>query len=244
MTFREPTGEELLEALIAIREGGKPKWATEIVFFKLYGMWRRRFGFLGRVEEDLVVETCLVAIDAEFRGQSAGEAVVWINTVARNKSIDQKRREKRDREGSARLALATPQGQSLPEPSSRAIGYEDAERFIVMLRDELLPSFCREKYPRRQAARSQAELAYLAAMDREVYERALAEAEDDKERQRLHKQMGRGRDDLWIPFLEALVEDPSLEEWQSEIVEHLLQALAETRRGDHGRPRGAGGGSR
>lgn len=233
---REPLGEELLAALVALRDGtGDAKAAWEIVYRKLRSMWVRKVGFVGVVDEDTVVEACLKAVRSEFRGESPGEAVRWLSSVARTVSLDVRRREKRRREGALRLVPAEPE----PHEHTPAVGFDedDVRAFLVELRDVQIGAFSKARYPKR-SPRESIELAYLAAVEREDYLAELEACADEKERQRLQKQMGRGRDELWLPFLEELAGDASLEEWQLGVVRELTDALVGTRRRDHGRARG------
>ena len=234
---REPTGQEVFEALAALRADPGAKRPGERVYEKLLWMWRRKRGFLGSIEEEAVLEAWLKVQSSHFDGQSAGEAIGWLNRVAWSTSMDRKRREKRARVAMLRLAEDR---RGFSEPTSHEpislVADDEAVSFVEELRDLRLPAFLRERFPTREY-RDRCELAFLAAMDREAYQRELDDADDSKERQRLQKLMGRGRDELWVPFLEELLAG-SYEDWQSAIIGGLRDALLATRRADHGRTRG------
>jgi DNA-directed RNA polymerase specialized sigma24 family protein len=243
---REPTGHELVGAMITLRELDErlSHSASLVLFAKLYWLFKARRSFISSASEDVVVEAWVKAVTAlpTFRGTNAGEAIKWLARVARNVSIDEQRKRARERRRTVVLSL-------VPEPSTSPSldllpEADEAEgvAFLIELRDEHLRAFCEERFPRRRAAREQVELAYIAAMDRDEYERILREAEDELERQRIHKKMGRGRDELWLPFLATLEQQATLDDVQRLLVRGLIEALEATRRADHGRTRGTGGG--
>jgi DNA-directed RNA polymerase specialized sigma24 family protein len=241
----EPTGEELYEALLALRGAAHPNShpASTVIFAKLEWLYRKRQVFVRGAAYDCVPNAWFRAMrgSSRFRGESAGEAVSWIRRIAQRVSVDELRARKHEILGDTPPTASSVShwDEALPTPDELEIA-----TYLEDLRDTHLMAFCRERFPKRGAARRQVELAYLAAFDREEYADALREAKDDRERQCIQKDMGRGRDELWLPFLGELSADRGLEDWQRNVIDRLMLALEGTRRADHGRSRGAGEGSR
>jgi DNA-directed RNA polymerase specialized sigma24 family protein len=242
---REPTGQELYEALVALKaiEAPVSHSVAGVIFEKLFWLHKRRRSFVTGASEEVVVEAWLKAVHGlgKFRGSSAGEAVSWLHRIARSVSIDEHRKQKRERRAFTLVEAPEPPVSPSLDMLPLDDGEAEGEAFLLELRDEHLGAFCAARFPRRRAARQQVELAYLAAMDRDAYAAVLREADDDRERQSLHKKMGRGRDELWLPFLESFEREQALERFQHVLIRGLIEALEATRRADHGRPRGAAG---
>jgi DNA-directed RNA polymerase specialized sigma24 family protein len=194
------------------------------------------------VEEDVILTAWQKAMWGvpKFRGTSAGEAVRWLDKIARNVSRDERRKRQREWRRTRGRSPA-PEPFTVPSDQVGLDDEEEGEAFLLELRDERLREYCVERFPKRRAAREQVELAYLAAVDREGYAEALRDA-DDAERQRIHKKMGRGRDELWLPFLETLEADDTLEDVHRVLIRGLIDALESTRRADHGKSRTVKGG--
>jgi DNA-directed RNA polymerase specialized sigma24 family protein len=240
----EPTGQELYEALLTLRSATAPAShpASTVVLAKLMWLYQKRQVFIRGAAYDCVHQAWLNATlgSSRFRGVSAGEAVSWIRRIAMRVSVDEHRKRKHELLGESLPPepVTSHWDVALPTPSEHEV-----TAYLDELRDTLLMAFCRARFPKRGSARRQVELSYLAAMDREAYEEALREARDDRERQCIQKDMGRGRDELWLPFLAELTAERGLEDWQIDMIGKLVATLEGTRRADHGRPRGTGEGS-
>src|SRR5690606_36141483 len=105
-----------------------------------------------------------------------GEAVAWLNRVAYTVSVDEKRRERAEREGMRRLsAVRVVAADAAPEPTTASFTDEEARELLLALRDERVPAFAEARFPKREPTnlRVRIELAFVAAMDRDDYLRML-----------------------------------------------------------------------